>query len=402
MQTKLLILFIVSLITISGCGSISQPIPSNVFTPLTNTVSNPSIASQTNQVDSPTNQAGSPTGYLINDNSNVIFIRWTEVDKNLSGQMQIFQIQNENGNQQGNSSTHSVSGVLDKGNISLNFTGSVWLDGLGGQVWTGTLKGKILTLVIPNSDGKLNTVLLQSATVEDYNNAITNLQNNMADTNKLIKNQKIEQALAQAEADKIAIQQNEVAISNQNLSKNINYIPNIIKQNNDTTSGFDEILISYATHYADLQDKYAQIKTDASVSPLTDSMIGSIESQLGSMESTLGSIESDGGSMESRQGSVDTYISELNDLKLSIEKNWTYLQNAVTANMTGSPKAQFTSDDTKNAINSVTSEIERVNSLSQEKHKQSDKIYANAKILLSEASKFVNGLKATNQGTEAF
>jgi hypothetical protein len=394
MKTKVLALSICALFIISGCGNSSITPPLSPISPNSNMTT---TTTTTTTASSPAiNQVDSPAGYLVIGISNVFFVRWTEVDKKLTGQLQVFEINGTEGNQQGNSSTHSFTGVLDKENISLNFTGSVWVDGLGGQTWTGTLKKNILTLVIPNSDGKLSTVSLQPSTVEEYNNAVTNLQIKMTDTKNRIQDQKNQQAQAKAKADELSRQQYAVASSNRNLFNNINYIPATLKQHTDIASNFDVLLGNYNTHYSILQDKYTNIKTNASVTPLTDPMIGSIQSQLGSMESVLGAIESDGGAMESRQGSVDSYISQLNDLKASILSNWNSLQSAVSQNSTGIPKADFTADDVRSAISSIASEIDRVNSVSKEKHKQADDIYRNAKNMLSEASKFVQGLKVTN------
>src|SRR5688572_29823898 len=77
-------------------------------------------------------------GYLHSDGINVMFLHWTELDGKLNGQMNVFYAK---GGQRisTETSSHSFEGVSDGNNISLNFTGSQWTDGLGGRTWTGTI-----------------------------------------------------------------------------------------------------------------------------------------------------------------------------------------------------------------------------------------------------------------------
>ena len=92
-------------------------------------------------------------GYLHSDADAVMFINWTEINGKLNSQMNIFYAKGVRGKSTENSS-HSFAGVSDGKNISLNFTGSQWTDGLGGKTWTGTISGDELTLVIPPAAGR--------------------------------------------------------------------------------------------------------------------------------------------------------------------------------------------------------------------------------------------------------
>lgn len=238
------------------------------------------------------NKTDSPKGYLLVNNSEVLFIRWTEADKKLSGQLQMFFTQINKDKRENDSSTHSFTGVIDKENISLNFTGSVWTDGLGGNTWTGTLKDKNLTLIIPNKDGKLNTFVFQSATVEDYNSAVSNIQNKVADDNQRIDIQKAQAIQAQAQADKLATEQNAVKNANQKLANNIGVLNNSIK-NSVNIKRFDDILTSYNTHWKSMQDNYQKLKSHTSKNPLTSDDIYQGNSDLYNMNSDRYNISSD-------------------------------------------------------------------------------------------------------------
>jgi hypothetical protein len=99
-------------------------------------------------------------GYLFSDSGSVMFTRWTEIDKKVNGQLQVFYSQG-NGERQPKSFTSSFEGISDGQNISINFTGSIWTNDLSGQTWTGTLKDSELTLVMP-AKKKRNTYPYQT------------------------------------------------------------------------------------------------------------------------------------------------------------------------------------------------------------------------------------------------
>ncbi len=109
-----------------------------------------------------------------------MFLRWTEADKKLNGQLQIFAKQT-NGKQSTDSSSHTFEGVLSGENVSIKFTGSVWTDGLAGTTWTGTLKNKTLSLVAPMNDGTLQTYALQPGTVNEYNQVVAQLKTDVVE-----------------------------------------------------------------------------------------------------------------------------------------------------------------------------------------------------------------------------
>jgi|SRR5215469_7857826 len=123
------------------------------------------------------------------------FIRWTEADKHVSGQIQMFwangNARSTSGNQGNNpfldpigNAQQSFEGVRNGEDISITFTGDFVAfsknsrtsgSALTGQVWTGTLKGDNLTLITPDpASGTLTATEFKSATVEQYNQVVTN------------------------------------------------------------------------------------------------------------------------------------------------------------------------------------------------------------------------------------
>src|SRR5882672_8788026 len=79
------------------------------------------------------------SGYLMKSDPWLLFIQWTEVDKKLNGQLQVFTITGQS-EKQSDISSHPFTGVTDGQNVSLNFSGSMWVDALGGKTWTGKIE----------------------------------------------------------------------------------------------------------------------------------------------------------------------------------------------------------------------------------------------------------------------
>src|SRR5262245_19464165 len=105
------------------------------------------------------------TGYLHTDDGSATFIQWAKADRQIKGQMQVLDV-----NQDGkiDSSWYSFDGVFDGDNLSLTFRGRHQTS-LEGITVTGTLKGDALTLVWPQGNGTLLTQELRPAYVAEYN-----------------------------------------------------------------------------------------------------------------------------------------------------------------------------------------------------------------------------------------
>src|SRR5262245_19130371 len=112
------------------------------------------------------------TGYLHTDDDSATFIQWAKTDRQIKGQMQVLDV-NQDGKT--DSSWYSFEGVFDGNNLSLTFRGRQQTF-LEGTTVTGTFKGDALTLVWPQSNGTLLTQELRPASVAEYNDAAHILQ----------------------------------------------------------------------------------------------------------------------------------------------------------------------------------------------------------------------------------
>jgi len=338
----------------------------------------------------------SPKGYLLVEKTNVLFVHWTEVDKKLNGQLQVFLTQGS-GKQRNESSTHSFTGILDKENISINFSGSIWIDQLSGQTWTGTLNSKKLTLIIPSKDGNLATAVFDAATVEDYNQVVNQIKTNVSNYNKRLDEEQIAEQTQRAETERIAKQQNEVSTANKRLDQSIKRVSEFIKINADKSKLQDEVIQSYNNHLIRMQNMYETLKNNASRSPLTSAQIGIVEGNLGSLEAAYGAIEADNNRMSVASGTIERYIATLQEIQETVKNNWTLLQNSVASNSSGIPKAQFVEEDVNKAVATAQQEIEKIESISTTRNKEAIDIGNNAVALLKSAIEFVGTLQPTSQ-----
>src|SRR5262249_34870559 len=80
------------------------------------------------------------TGYLHTDDDSATFIQWAKADRQIKGQMQVLDV-NQDG--KADSSWYSFDGVFDGDNLSLTFRGKHQTS-LEGITVTGTLKGEAL------------------------------------------------------------------------------------------------------------------------------------------------------------------------------------------------------------------------------------------------------------------
>jgi hypothetical protein len=176
-------------------------------------------------------------GYLHTDGDSVMFLQWTEINGKLNGQMNVFYAKGGRGKST-ETSSHSFEGVTNGNNISLNFTGSQWTDGLGGKTWTGTISGSELTLVIPVKNGAFAPVKFSAGTVEQYNQAVLGIKESVQGENTRAQKENAEAARIEAEKNAVVEGNNRVRSSINDLIGSTNQLENSLK--------FDDVFRSYA------------------------------------------------------------------------------------------------------------------------------------------------------------
>jgi hypothetical protein len=326
-------------------------------------------------------------GYLHADADSVLFLHWTEINAKLNGQMNIFYAKGARGKST-DTSSHSFEGVSDGKNISLNFTGSQWTDGLGGKTWTGTISGKDLTLVIPANNGTLQPVKFSVGTVEQYNQAVLSIRQGVQDQNRKVQNEN-------AEAARIESEKNAVVEGNNRVRSSIN---SLINSNNqlDSSLKFDDVFSNYAKSWEKMKKDHRNLQDKAAETPLTSYKLGQVQYLLGGLQYDVGIFESHSGNLDYKIARAKDAINSIRETQKSLKDSWAFLQGAVAGNSSGSPVSQFTEGDISEPLRSSEEKIQKASQAIQQASQQRSQYNGQAKDLYKNAEAFVKSLKAVD------
>lgn len=326
-------------------------------------------------------------GYLMSSESSVLFIQWTQVDKEMNGQLQVFSIKGRL-EKTFDTSTHPFSGVKEGENVSLNFTDSMWTDALGGNTWTGKLKGNELTLIAPSEDGMLMPLKFKVAIVEDYNNAVITLKQQANSINENIQKRRENSTKVEAQQQAILERQHAVEDANQNGASLIMDLRNQTKGLSHAAT-VNEVILQFKKSLEQMQETVTRLKKKAAETPLKASKLREVESILREVESDKRQVESDVKSMESEIRGIESYIRPVVDNISRLLSAWEDLKQAATNNSTNTPPMQFNELDieqerrtAEDAINNARQVIERGANQVKAFDNQAQKILDNAKIFV--------------------
>src|ERR1041385_587968 len=326
-------------------------------------------------------------GYLHSDADAVMFIHWTEINGKLNGQMNIFYAKGVRGKSTENSS-HSFAGVTDGKNISLNFTGSQWTDGLGGKTWTGTIAGEELTLVIPTPNGTLAPVKFIAGTVEQYNQAVLVIKQDVQDTNSRIQQQNAEAARIDAEKNAVVEGNNRVRASLDALITATNQLDSSLK--------FDDVFDDYARAWEKMKTEYENLQERAAEKPLTSYKLGNVRYLLGGLQYDVGIFQSHSGTVDYKINGANAAIKSVREKEKSLGESWQYLQRAVAGNSTGEPSPQFSQADVSELIRRSEEKIQQASKAIQQASQKRAAYNTQAKDFYKKAEAFVKSLKAAD------
>lgn len=327
-------------------------------------------------------------GYLHSDDSSAAFIRWTEVNKKVNGQLQVFYTEGHVERQSQNAS-YSFEGMCDTGSISITFTGSVWISDLSGKTWTGTLNRTELTLVVPTGAGTLAPVKFQAASVEDYNNAVATIRERLVEQNVQVQRERDDQARRAAEQQSVvdANQQVESAASR------------LVSATDDLSSGadFDLVLRDYGDHLKEMQAHHQEMRGKAAKKQLTSSELREVEADLRTMESDLRSIESDARAMDFGLQSMNGKIAEVRASTSLLQRSWGALQQALSANTSATPSTNYTGGYVSEQVRRAEAAIENASTIMQRTTKQAATFDGQARELFRRSESFVKSLRVVGE-----
>lgn len=143
--------------------------------------------------NAPDNPAGSTQhGYLTVASNGVTFVQFVNNNGQLTGQLQGVDAMNG----QAHPYNEALTGTFNNGQISMSVS---WF-GIS-ETFTGTFDGSNLILNFPDSNGYLRSTTFQSATIDDYNNAVSNFESQLQAAQQTAVAQQQAAADAQATAD---------------------------------------------------------------------------------------------------------------------------------------------------------------------------------------------------------
>jgi len=320
------------------------------------------------------------------DTWGVMFVQWTEAEKQLVGQIQALYATSDQtiGTESRN---RPFKGIRNGDSISLTFNDDT--------VLTGTLTNNELSLVFPDRSGNLNTMVLKPATVADYNTIASELRDEVHNYNVKEQEIKDQEKAMKARQQAIKDQQEAVTFANNKLSKEIAGLSNLSESLEKATT-FDDVLKDYQTHWNEMQEHQKNMTALASKKPFDGSQLADVQLALTDVELSLTDIQLDNTSMEYRVNDISYSIKEVQGQMAAVKTAWDTLQNAVTGNTTGSPKAQFTPKVVEQAIVNAQKQIDRTAASLKTAQDQAKEYHRKANIITEDSKKFVEGLTATN------
>jgi chromosome segregation ATPase len=252
------------------------------------------------------------------------------------------------------SSWYSFDGVFDGDNLSLTFRSrtQTFLEGI---TVTGTLKGDVLTLVLPQSNGTLLTQELRPASVDEYNDAAHILQERAREIVAASEEAARRAAVARVEAARLAAEKRAVVEAHNKVTSAAESLRNTVRE----LPGADfyaDALRSYGETWQQMKEAHAELLAE-SRKPLTSHQLGKVERKLGIVSHCLENIETRRGSFESRLTSSNTRIRDAEEEIARLQTAFAQLQKTVAANTTGEPRATVTAERIAKDVKSARSEI---------------------------------------------
>ncbi|WP_136603814.1 hypothetical protein [Paenibacillus dokdonensis] len=368
----------ITALLLTACASKDDESKSEAVPTISNTTNITSQPQPTVQPPQPNEADTKQEGFLLIANDGVMFVQWTELDKQLVGQTQTLYVKSDQ-MVKTNSQNRPFKGIRNGNSVSLTFN--------DGNVLTGTLEGNELTLVFPDSEGNLNSMVFKPAKVADYNSAVSKLRGEVQEHNA-------NELEIKKQAKAVKEQQEAVANANKNLSRDINELSRLNESLANSTL-FEDVLKEYQNHWNEMQEHQKNMKSLASKKPFDSYQLTEVQYALTEVEYDLTSIQYDDTSMEYKVNEITDNITAIKKLMTTTLSDWATLQHAVAANTTDSLKVQFTSKDVEQAVAQAQSKIDSSTGEMKKAQQQAKEFDSKANQLLADSKKYVDGLKAT-------
>ncbi len=337
MKKVYLLILLSFFILLSACGSQTPGTSSNQNTQNTGNSANPPA----------------PGGYLATGSNYVLFIQFTNTNGILSGEWDEADETTDNPPLVRTfNSTFSAILAGTQFNLSVN-----------GRTYAGSFDGSNFTIEFPQTDGTLAPISLSAASIDDYNNAVRQLQQNVSQQDQQIADNQATAVAAQATAADIADEQNRLATDLQNMGGEISSL--------NTDADFSSLLAEYQKDIDQEQKAYQTEQTDAQAG-----CSGSASYDDGVVSYDKGVVDYQDGVLSYQNSLVQTDIANVQDDINKITQHWNNL---------GKSSPGVSQADIDNALQNGNNAIKRAQANQQDAHNKANNFDATAKQILQQA-----------------
>jgi hypothetical protein len=322
--------------------------------------------------------AGGPQGYLASGKNGVMFIQFTEQDGRLSGQLQAVGIEGRAVQQQTEARNASFTGIHDGSSLSLRFAGF-----FTERTVTGTLTGDTLSLVLPQSNGTLATVVFKRGTVGEYNAEVERLKRQVGEINAATQRAQA----AEAHTEQVRQQAAEV---DSNIQSAYNALNDRIGSLGDALK-FQGPLDGFGTHWREMQEHEREFQAKAAVRPLNSYQLDEVGYALQRLGYDQQNIGYDRQNLDYAIKNAQERIADIREAVAALRKAWDDLQAARGTEAGGYIRSEIgearIGDATRRAdavIDNAENAIKKADSQAKGIERQAAETYKRARARLTE------------------
>jgi hypothetical protein len=279
------------------------------------------------------------TGYLATETGTVVFMQWNvSGNNNMSGSAQVETLSGTPPNASVQTSTVSVNGSMNGDTITFSFDG-------GADVF-GTLSGESFTVNFPQQDGSLAPTTFTSATAEQFNEALSNLQGNTGSANQRA-------AQAQAIAQQHAQQQSAIASAAQQVNEDLSGLSSDVSSLNNDLGDFGPSLTQAQNDLATTAAQEQTVQNEASNETSNDQVCSDADTAA----SDADTVASDGDTVSSDADSVENDLSTVRQDIRTVKSDFSSFQSAQSQQPSYRADGSPTSDRVNQAVGAANAGI---------------------------------------------
>ncbi|MFF2094037.1 hypothetical protein [Paenibacillus sp. NPDC058174] len=363
---------------------------------LQSTLSNASTPSLTRVESSPpaspTPDDNSLKGFLyINSNqSEQIFINWTNQENLLNGSMQYASTKKSGNEIAIETNSYPFTGVISKKSISLNFTNGFFNSTI---TITGAIRKNELILYFPDNDGLLNEFSFKESSVQEYNSLIQSLSEKIKNTNRQQAELKAIEEQEAANKRKKENEQKAVIQANQSLENVIQTLLEQLKNRENFEEQFTNVNTSFETHWKQMNLNKQKLIAASKVKPFNNDqyyIVQDIRYDIGDDKYAIGD---DTYQFKDIEWRINNYLADLQSSLDDINHRWSLLNVATKQNSTGTPLPNFTEEHILTLTKNIEVELNKSTSLLATNQKISAQFQDKAEKLADEMLDYFNNLQ---------